>query len=414
MILFLYNFAFYCIAPLLPFYLKRRIKKGKEDSLRICERYGQSTIERPDGKLIWIHVASVGEAQSILILIEKLLKKNKKTSVLVTSGTVTSAEMLSRSLSSKRAFHQFVPLDHPKWVSSFIKYWKPELTILVESEIWPNLIFAAAKYSNKVISLNARISEKSFRFWSKFPKTANKIFGSFSLCFAQDNWQKDAFEKLGVKKAVAIPSLKWAAKSLSYDKEALQKLYDMIDVRPVWLAASTHEGEENIAIKTHKILKKKYPDLLTIIVPRHPSRGEEILSLLDKMNVSRRILNEEITSETEIYLSETMGEMGLFFKLCPIVMIAGSFFNYGGHNVIEAAHFDCAILHGKDMSNNVSVIKEFHKAGAAIEVADAKALSEQIKELLKFPSERVLISAVAKALVKKNAGVIDFVMSELE
>ncbi|MHA1539167.1 MAG: 3-deoxy-D-manno-octulosonic acid transferase [Alphaproteobacteria bacterium] len=412
MILFLYRLILLFLAPFLPFYLERRVKKGKEDPARLQERYGFSSVPRPQGKLVWIHTASVGEAQSVLILIDKILAEDQTAHVLVTSGTVTSAGMLARSLPA-RAFHQYVPLDHMRWVQRFLKHWYPDLALWVESEIWPNLIQETARSGVDLLLLNARLSEKSFRFWGRFPRTAHKIFSSFSLCFGQDDWQKEAFESLGVQRALSVPSLKWAAKALSYDDDSLKKLWSMVGSRPLWLAASTHEGEEKIALKAHDILKKAYPDLLTVLVPRHPHRGEEILSLTSKMNVARRIYDEPITAETDVYLCETMGEMGLFFKLCPIVLIAGSFFRYGGHNVIEAGHFDCAILHGQDMSNNVSIIQSFHQAGAAIEVLDAKDLADQMKELLKNPSERLLIAAVAQALVKKNADVIDLVMSEI-
>ncbi len=417
-LLWIYRFILFFVAPFLPFYLKKRIKKGKEDWRRVYERYGYSALKRPDGKCIWIHAASVGEAQSALILVKRILDLSDNLFVLITSGTVTSANLLSQRL-PKRAYHQYVPLDHVPWVNRFLTHWRPNICLWIESELWPNMIFKASRFGRELVLVNGRMSDASFKKWSRLKPLAKSMFKKFSLCLTQDGQQKERFEALGCTKVMTTDNLKWAAAPLEYDHEELKVLKKQIGNRPFWVAASTHPGEEYICAQVHQKLRKEYPDLLTIIVPRHPERGDSLAEDLKGFRLVRRSQDEGIMELTEVYLADTLGEIGLFFKLAPIVFIGGSMVKredeslIGGHNPIEPAHFNCAILHGEDMSNNLKVIADFHEKEACLQVRDMNDLSKKVKMLLDNKSGRQTLARHAKTLATKKMAVIDDVMEQL-
>ena len=419
MIIWLYRYVLYLLAPLMPLYLDWRLRHNKEDPARLKERYGYASIVRETGPYLWIHAASVGESQSSLILIERIQKLYPHFKIIVTTGTKTSAEMMAKKL-PKGAVHQYVPLDHEPWVRRFLAYWRPSLAILVESEIWPNMILVAKKMQVPMVLVNGRLSVRSFKRWGFALDSARCLFGSFQLCLAQDDKQKFYLIQLGARHVLTTGNLKWAAEPLPFNENDLKSLKNQIGDRPFWLAASTHPGEENIIIETHQCLKKDFPDLLTIIAIRHPHRGEEVANLLKGTKFQRRSESKDLSKNTEVYLVDQMGEMGLFYALSDIVFVAGSFYTpqknkkVKGHNPIEPAQYSCAILHGPDMANNKNIIDDLHAAHSVVEVADGLALQEALSGLLADPAKVVALGKKAHKVAQNKRQVIDQIITNIQ
>ena len=285
--------------------LKRRLSKGKEHATRWQEKTGIPGKERPEGSLVWLHAASVGEAQSALILIERMRAEFPHIHILVTSGTVTSAEMLEKRL-PEGAFHQFVPIDQPDWVNKFLDYWQPKLALWLESELWPNILTEIKKRGIPAILLNGRLSPKSLKNWKRFKSSAEEVLSAFSLILCQTHEDAVSFRLLNAKNATVSGNLKYNADPLPYDEKKLEELQTIIKDRPLWLYASTHASEEELATQLHAKLKKDVPNLLTVIVPRHPERGQELEEQLNKhrLNIVRRTSEYKLPEErTDIYLA---------------------------------------------------------------------------------------------------------------
>jgi len=400
--------------PFTSAYLAVRHRRGKEDRHRIHERRGLASRPRPEGPLVWIHAASVGETASMLALIDRLVAE-RRVSVLFTTGTVTSAKLLESRFAGDRVIHQFVPLDRPAYVNAFLDHWRPDLAFWVESELWPNLIREASARDIPLLLLNARMSVRSFRGWQRLPSVIRPLLAGFDLCLAQDPVHAERLKQLGAREALSVGDLKSAAEPLPVVDEELTRLAAAIGGRPVWLAASTHEGEEEIAARAHHAVKREHPEILTLIVPRHPSRAEGIVSMLraQGLDVARRSENHPIRDTTDVYLADTLGELGLFYRLSGIAFIGGSLVPMGGHNPYEAARLDCAILHGPDMSNAASVARALAAAAAAEIVHDAEALAHSIKSLLRNPHERARRAAAALEIADANRLVLDAVMERI-
>jgi 3-deoxy-D-manno-octulosonic-acid transferase len=418
MMLGLYRGLTTALGPLILVYLAHRRRKGKEDPARFGERRGVAAAPRPDGRLVWLHAASVGEAVSTLPLVERLRRERPGTSVLVTTGTVTSARLLaSRLPRDGRTLHQFVPVDRPAYVRRFLDHWRPDLAIWIESELWPTLLTETQRRGVPMLLLNARMSARSFERWRRFPAFARTVLGGFALCLAQDERQAERLRALGVPEAASVGDLKAAAPPLPADEAELDRLARAVAGRPLWLAASTHPGEEEAAAAAHRALAAAaaHPGLLTIVAPRHPSRGDAIAAMLREsgLRVARRSRGEEIAPDTDVYLADTMGEMGLFYRLAGIVFVGASLTPKGGHNPLEPAQLDCAILHGPDMSNCAAVARALDEAGAAVAVADANALAAEIDRLLREPAERTRRAEAALAVAARHRGVLDAVFARI-
>ena len=336
-------------SPLAPLLLGQRAARGKEDRTRLDERLGHATIPRPVGKLVWVHGASVGESLSALPLIERLLADGK-VSVLATSGTVTSATILGQRL-PQGARHQFVPLDTPGAVSRFLDHWKPDVGLFVESDLWPNLILSAASRGVRLALVNARISARSAAHWTWARKSAAALLGAFDVVLAQDDEIAGRFRGLGARDVQVVGSLKADAPPLAADEARLAALRAMIGKRPVLLAAQTHPGEDETVLPAHDILRARFPDLLTILVPRHVERGSEIEMLCGARPSSRRSKGGIIGAQTAIYIADTLGEMGLFYRLAPFCFLGATLVPLGGHNVLEPAALHCAVLAGPHTEN---------------------------------------------------------------
>ena len=410
----LYHAATWPLAPLAIVYLNRRRRQGKEDAYRFRERRGVPGAVRPQGALLWIHAASVGEATAVLALIERLLQARPTLEILVTTGTVTSAHLVESRLPA-RARHQFVPVDLPRWIACFLDHWRPDLAVWVESELWPNLILATHARGVPMALVNGRLSARSYARWQRWPGLIGPMLDAFAVCLAQDEEQAKRFRRLGAREVGTVGDLKAAAATLPVDRRQLEELDRQIDARPVWLAASTHAGEEEIAARVHHQIATAHPGLLTIIVPRHPARGDAIEAMLTArgLRVARRYRGEPITEQTDVYFADTMGELGLFYRLAGIAFVGGSLVTKGGHNPFEAARLGCAVLHGPDTRNCARMAAELAAAGAAEAVSDADGLARAVSALLGDRRLRAGRAAAGKRVTVASSDILDTVLMRL-
>jgi 3-deoxy-D-manno-octulosonic-acid transferase len=369
--------------PLAPVWLRHRMARGKEEPARLGERLGAAGTDRPQGRLVWVHGASVGESLAALPLIETLMAGGFH--VLATSGTVASAAMLAKRLPPPHnghvAIHQYVPLDLPRAVARFLDHWRPDAGLFVESDLWPNLIGAAKARGIPLALVNARMSRASSQGWSRAPKTAAALLASFDLCLAQDEEIAARFAGLGARGVHVVGSLKADAAPLSAEETELAALRAAIGARPVLLAAQTHEGEDETVLPAHDALAQSFPELLTIIVPRHTGRGESIAMLCGPRPAARRSLGQPLTPLTAVYIADTMGELGLFYRLAPFCFLGGSLVPMGGHNPLEPAALACAVLAGPHRSSAATAFDAIFSAqgfGAVTGSADIAAIAGRL------------------------------------
>ncbi|MBT4017425.1 MAG: 3-deoxy-D-manno-octulosonic acid transferase [Alphaproteobacteria bacterium] len=401
--------------PLISWHLARRAKKGKEDPQRKAERKGVASRSRPEGPLIWFHAASVGESASIMPLIERLQKDMPDLNILLTTGTVTSAKLCEQRLSGK-AFHQYVPVDRGAWVARFLDHWKPDLALWVESEFWPNLLYQLKTRNIPTVLVNARMSVKSYARWMKAAKTARNLLDCFDLCLVPDHVMADRLRDFGVNRVTLTGNLKDASPPLAVDEQELVDLAKAIGSRPVWIAASTHPGEEGLAEHVHEHLTADYPKLLTIIAPRHPDRGSEIVHGLRQSgkDVAVRSLGDPLTDHTEFYVADTLGELGLIYRLATVVFVGGSLVPHGGQNLREPARLRSAILHGPHIANFANVARELGEVGAARQVENEDALTRAVSALLSEPAAAEAMATGAGNIVDKSENVLDQTVQALE
>ena len=415
MYLSLYNGLLRLASPMIERHLKKRIAEGKEDEGRMDERMGEPSRNRPVGDVIWIHAASVGESISVLPLIEALLIRNPERNVLLTTGSVTSAHLMEERLPSG-AIHQFVPIDTKSAVHGFLDHWRPQLAIWTESEIWPNLITETARRKIPMMLINARMTAQSFSMWRKTGGLIKRLLKKFNYIHAQSQLTADRLEYLGAKDVEVLGNLKFCSPPLPFNNELFRQILSQIERRKVWLAASTHKGEEAIIAETHLNLKKSFKNLLTIIVPRHPERADEITSKLNEagFNVARRSIRQQITPETDIYLADTMGEMGLFYRIADVVFVGGSLVEKGGQNPLEPARLNCAIMFGPHMSNFSEIATDLLQNQAALQVKDGSELTTATYNLL---SEIQVCGTLAKRagqVVKSGETVLGKLIVEID
>jgi 3-deoxy-D-manno-octulosonic-acid transferase len=373
-----YRCATAVLSPAAKLVLRERAARGKEDLDRLDERLGIARLKRPDGTLIWVHGASVGETLAALPLLSQLLTAGRH--ALVTSGTVTSAKLMAERL-PPRALHQFVPIDTPKAARNFLDHWRPDVGLFVDSDLWPNLLLTAAERKIPLTLVNARMSAKSADGWKRAPHTAEALLSTFEGILAIDPDVAERLSALGARNVQVTGSLKADAPPLPADAEKLLALQQAIGLRPVFLAASTHPGEDETLLPAQDILRRSYPDLLTIIVPRHPDRGSEIAMLCGSRAVLRRATGALPANETAIYVADTMGELGLFYRLAKIAFIGGSLIPHGGQNPLEPARLDCAVMAGPHTENFTAAydaIFAAQGAGRVVTSADVAALAHRV------------------------------------
>lgn len=397
-------------APLLPLLLRRRAARGKEDLARIAERQGFDAA-RPPGPLLWLHAASVGETLSLLPLMAALLAKRPALHLLVTTGTVTSAEMLARRLPpalAPRVLHRFAPMDVPGWVARFLDGWRPDAVAIAESEIWPNRIALLAARGIPAALINARISPGSAAAWARWaPGLVAQLLARFALVVAQSQDDAARLRALGAAGAVCWGNLKAAAEPLPADEAELERLRALTAGRPVWLAASTHPGEDEVVLAAHRLLAPRLPGLLTIIAPRHPQRGPEVAALAAPLMVARRAVGDALAAGTEIYVADTLGELGLFFRLAGVALVGASLVPKGGHNPLEPARLGCPVLFGPHTEHFREVAEDLLAAGGAARVRDAATLAETVEDVLTNPTRGANMARAAATIADTAAHLPD-------
>jgi 3-deoxy-D-manno-octulosonic-acid transferase len=400
-----YRYATTALAPIAPLALSRRALRGKEDRARMGERLGHAKIARPTGQLVWIHGASVGECIAALPLIDLLLKTGNR-SVLVTSGTVTSAGLMAERL-PPRAFHQFAPIDAPGAVKRFLDHWRPDAALFVDSEIWPNLLVAAHARGVALALVNGRMSERSFLGWRRAPKTAAAILSLYDVCLAQDGESAQRLRALGARNVEISGSLKADAPPLPADESKLAALSAAIGNRPLFLAASTHTGEEQTLLPAHDTLRRLLPGLLTVIVPRHPERSSDIAMLCGTRNTRRRSDGHEPGADTAVYVADTLGELGLFYRLAPCVFMGGSLVQHGGQNPLEAARLSRAIMAGPHTGNFAPAFDAIFAAQGSGRVLTSGDIAAFAGRLLSNPQDVDRLGDAARRAAESLGGALE-------
>ena len=363
----------------------RRLRAGKELPQRRDERFGRTPAARPDGRLIWFHAASVGESLSLLGLLDRLLDRDPDLGILVTTGTVTSAALLA-DLLPPRAIHQFAPYDAAPSVRRFLAHWRPDVAVWTESELWPRLLHETSRREIPMLLLNTRISGRTAARWRRFPRLARALLSPFREIQVQEPALAALMRDLGVAKdRVAVTgSLKEELPPPLAKPEELASLTEALEGRRRWLAASTHEGEETVLVAAHeRAFARKSGAPLLIVAPRHPDRGPGLASALTDQGwtVALRSRGERPGPQTAIYIADTMGEMGLWYRLCPTAFVGGSLVPLGGHNPYEPAQLGCAVIHGPEVFNFAGIYQRLDNAGGAVPAGDEKQIADALLRL---------------------------------
>ncbi|MBQ8465955.1 MAG: 3-deoxy-D-manno-octulosonic acid transferase [Alphaproteobacteria bacterium] len=379
----IYNTLITVLYPLvIRSYIQKRIEIGKEDIKRFNERIGKPIKERPEGKLIWFHGASVGESVSMLPLINRLLETSDDTYVMVTTGTTTSAEIMGKRL-PERAFHQYITIDNPVFTKRFIKHWQPDLVLWFESDFWPAMLSTIKKKNIPLVLVNGRISNKSFKRWQQFDYISKELLGCFTFCLGQSEEDAYRLRILGAKESTCLGNLKFAGLPIPVDEDKKAEVIKQIGNRRIFCISSTHENEEYQLGKRFKLLFEKHPDVLVLIAPRHPQRGGDIKKQLSDLglNVALRSANEKITDKTQVYIADTIGELGIWYGISPVVFIGGSLIPHGGQNFMEPSRLKDAVIVGPYMHNFTEAMQRAQKANAIIQTNDAEEVIDTVIQL---------------------------------
>lgn len=398
------------LAPFAGAYLRARAREGKEDPERLEERFGRSAETRPPGTLVWLHGASVGESGVALQLAETMGARDPSLSFLITTGTLTSAQRVARR-QPPRTRHAFAPIDLVGAVRRFIAHWKPDLGVFVESEIWPNLILEAQAAGVPLALVNARMSPRSLGRWSRWPAAARRLNGAFTIALAADKRTAQALGALRGESRSPIGNLKLAADSPRVDIAARSALEAEIGARPVWVAASTHAGEDELVLAAHTKLRKHFNDALLIIAPRHPERGEEIAQLAGG---APRRGNGDAIAGAPVYVADTMGELGLFYAAAPAAFVAGSLLAHlKGHNPAEAAKVGSAIITGPYVESFQDVFDALFAADGATRVTNAEELATAVGNFWRDDVARRRQCAAASTVIEQGALALDATIDQL-
>ena len=378
---FIYRILINLIILFSPLIILLRVIKNKEDKFRFKEKFCFFSKKRGNGKLIWFHGSSVGEILSVIPLIEALEKKKKIDKILITSSTLSSSKVLT-NFKLKKTIHQFFPIDSNLLAKKFLNYWKPSAAIFIDSEIWPNILLNVKKKKIPLILLNARITKKSYNRWKIISYTAKKLFQNFDICFSQNQETKKYLKSLGAKKIKFLGNLKFSESKSQKNYNFHNKLKKIFKYKRIWCAASTHNSEEKICALAHKKLKSKYKNLLTIIIPRHIQRSNNIINEIKdlNLNVQIRSTDNKISKNTDIYLVDSYGETKSFYKICKTVFLGGSLINHGGQNPLEPARFGCKILHGPYVQNFSEVYNFLEKNNLSSKFHNTEQLVNSVKK----------------------------------
>ena len=416
---FLYKFFTYLFYLFAPIYLYFRKLKEKEDPVRYKEKLSKINIPRGDGFLIWFHVASVGEAMSILPLIENFIQDQKINKILITSITLSSGKILEKRFNQNvKVVHQFLPLDIPILTNKFLNHWKPNLSIFIDSEIWPNLILQISKKKIPLLLVNARITKKTFIRWKLLTNFAKKIFGKFDLCIASNKESENYLSVLGAKNIKNVGNLKFSNIKNNSNNKLDSFLLDKIKNRKIWCATSTHPNEEIICAKSHLLIKKNYNNILTIIIPRHIDRVKKITKELSKLNLKVSLYSQadQINISTDILLVDSYGEVSKFFNISKYVFLGKSLIKSllmdSGQNPIEAARLGCKIFHGPNVSNFVEIYEYLKTLGITKEVKNYEELSQSIVE--EFKEDKAKDDMIASKIENYGQNILNNVIVELK
>ncbi len=409
MLLTLYRAISVLLGPFASAWLAHRARTGKEDPARLSERFGYARAARPEGALVWLHAASVGEMGVARQIIDALSAR-EDIAFLVTTGTRTSAELFARR-PPPRARHAYAPLDRPDATRRFIAHWRPDLGVFIESDLWPNLIDAAARANVRLALVNARMSAGTLARWRTWSGAGRRLLGAFSLIAAADQRTAAALSHILGRTIAVRGNLKLAAPAPHPDARELARLRAEIGARPVWLAASTHEGEDEIVLAAHARLREAFADALLIIAPRHPERGERVAQLSGA--APRRACGDAVGA-APVYVADTMGELALFYALAPAAFIAGSLSaQLRGHNPIEAALCGCAVVSGPHVESFSDLFAALDEAGACVRAPDAPAIAAAIADFWREPARAARCAAAARSVIAQGAQALDATCAEL-
>ena len=409
---FIYNIAINLIILISPFIILVRLFKNKEDKIRFKEKFCSFSKKRGVGKLVWFHGSSVGEILSVIPLIEKLEKKKSIKKILITSSTLSSSKILSNFKLTK-TIHQFFPIDSNILTEKFLNYWNPSMAIFIESEIWPNMLMNIKKKSLPLILLNARITKKSFNKWRMIPSMSKKLFNTFNICFSQNKETTKYLKSLGSKKIKFLGNLKYSDSKTQKENTLDNSLKNTLNYKKVWCAASTHNSEEKICAIAHKKLKKKYKNLLTIIIPRHIQRADSIAREIQDigLKVQTRSKNNKLKSNTEIYLVDTYGETKSFYKICKTVFLGGSLINHGGQNPLEPVRLGCKVVHGPHIQNFTEVYKLLKAKGLSSKFNNIEQLvlliDKSFKRKINYKNKIIKLKKVGSNILNKTLAEIN-------
>ena len=416
MILF-YRFFINLILILSPIIILIRLLKKKENPKRFKEKLGFFTKNRSKGKLIWFHGASVGEFQSIVPLLEKLEKSKKISQILITSNTLSSSKIISK-IKLKKISHQFFPIDNDLIMKKFIKYWKPSIALFVDSEIWPNTLINLNKEEIPSILINARITRKSYNRWIKLKKFSKLIFNKFDLCLSSNKETVSFLKKLGAKNIKYYGNLKYS-QSENEKIEIDSQTRKFISSKTVWCASSTHDLEERFAGLVHNKLRKKFKNLLTVIIPRHIDREAKIKEQL--LNIGLKVHTHEpktkIHQDTDIYLVNSFGKTKSFYSMIKNIFLGGSLIKHGGQNPLEAVRYNCNIIHGPNVSNFSEIYRFLHKQKISNRVVNLSQITNVLQKLFnKKKSQKGInnkINKIGQKILKKNIDEINLILSKV-
>ncbi len=412
LLLHVYRAATALGTPLAAPFLALRLRRDKEDRNRLGERRGRAGLARPSGRLVWLHGASVGEAISLLPFVERIARAGA--TALVTTGTVTSAALLAERLPAG-ALHQYAPLDSPFFLRRFLLHWRPDAALVAESELWPNMIVETKRAGLPLAMVNGRISERSFGRWLKAPRFIGALLAHFDLCLARSEADGERLVALGAPRVLIAGDIKYDAPALPVDRRELAELSGLTSGRQIWIAASTHAGEERIAAAAHKRLAEVFPDALTLIAPRHPERGEAILREIEAEGLAcaLRSRGERPGPGTAVYVCDTIGELGLFYRLAGVVFVGKSFVAGGGQNPIEPARLASAILHGPRVDNFAEAYAALDASGGARQIAEPEGLGEALIALFTDATKLRAMARAAGDTVERRSGAVERSMKAL-
>ncbi|WP_264213065.1 3-deoxy-D-manno-octulosonic acid transferase [Leisingera thetidis] len=408
-------YSLYCGASALiaPFAWRKVAAKLRGYGLpeeRVRERRGHASLPRPAGRLIWFHAASVGESLSVLTLIRRMGEQAPDAEFLITSGTPTSAELIAKRM-PPRCRHQFPPLDTAAAVDRFLTHWRPDLGVFVESELWPQMLVRARKTGCPLVLLNARLSDRSVKGWKKRPQTARYILDQFGLLVTQNQKTAANLQAMGAAPGRIRPgsNLKAVSDPLPVDPETLAAVRNAVSDRPVWVASSTHDGEEETVLEAHKALLRRHPELCLLLAPRHPERGDRVEALIKQagLTLARRSMGVLPGAGTQVYLADTLGEVGIWYALCPLVFLGGSLHDIGGHNPFEPMQAGAAVITGTGHYNFAETYAQLTALGAAAEVRSAAELAEQVAGWLEQPERFQAARDAAGQFISRQSDQLD-------